>query len=170
MKALLRIVLVLITFPALAQEDELPAAQDPKVRDKIQAARVAYITDQLALTPAEAEKFWPIYREFSEKRREVRQQLKVNRQTADPAKTTEQIEREMVEQQFKVKQQELNLEKDYSGRLLQVISAQKLRTLPDAERRFRQMILEQIQRRQMQQERQRNLQDQSQKRLQERNN
>jgi hypothetical protein len=170
MKALLRIVLVLITFPALAQEDELPAAQDPKVRDKIQAARVAYITDQLALTPEEAEKFWPIYREFSEKRREVRQQLKLNRKTADPNKTTEQIERELVEQQFKVKQQELNLEKDYSGRLLQVISAQKLRTLPDAERRFRQMILEQIQRRQMQQERQRNLQDQSQKRLQERNN
>ena len=76
MKALLRIVFVLITLPAFAQEDELPAAQDPKVRDKIQAARVAYITDQLALTPEEAEKFWPIYREFSEKRREVRQQLK----------------------------------------------------------------------------------------------
>lgn len=170
MKALLKIAFVLIIFPAFAQDDELPAAQDPKVRDKIQAARVAYITDQLALTPEEAEKFWPIYREFSEKRREVRQQLRTTKQTPDPNKTTEQIERDLVDQQFKVKQQELNLEKDYSVRLLQVISAQKLRTLPDAERRFRQMILEQIQRRQMQQERQRNLQDQSQKRLQERNN
>jgi len=159
-----------LTLPALAQDDELPAAQDPKVRDKIQAARIAYITDQLALTPQEAEKFWPIYREFSEKRREVRQQLKSAKQTPDPNKTPEQNERDLVDQQFKVKQQELNLEKDYAGRLLQVISAQKLRTLPDAERKFRQMILEQIQRRQMQQERQRNLQDQSQKRLQERNN
>lgn len=170
MKAIFRIVLALITLPALAQEDELQTAQDPKVRDKIQAARVAYITDQLALTPEEAEKFWPIYREFSEKRREVRQQLKTINQTTDPNKTKEEIDRDLVDQQFKVKQQELNLEKDYAGRLLKVINAQKLRTLPDAERRFRQMVLEQIQRRQLQQERQRNLQDQSQKRFQERNN
>ena len=142
----------------------------PKVRDKIQAARVAYITDQLALTPEEAEKFWPIYREFSEKRREVRQQLKAAKVSPDPNKTTEQNEKDLMDKQFNVKQQELNLEKDYAGRLLKVISAQKLRTLPDAERRFRQMILEQIQRRQLQQERQRNLQDQTQKRFQERNN
>ena len=158
-------------LPAFAQEDELPpAVQDPKVRDKIQAARVAYITDQLALTPEEAEKFWPIYREFSEKRKVIRQQLKDVKKNPDPNKTTEQREKELVDEQFNVKQQELNLEKDYSGRLLKVISAQKLRTLPDAERRFRQMILEQIQRRQLQQEQQRNLKDQSQKRLQDRNN
>lgn len=161
---------MLMVLPAFAQDDDLPAAQDPKVRDKIQAARVAYITDQLALTPEEAEKFWPIYREFSEKRKEIRQQMRDSKRNPDPNKTTEQIEKELVDKQFDVKQEELNLEKDYSGRLLKVISAQKLRTLPDAERRFRQMILEQIQRRQLQQEQQRNLKDQSQKRLQDRNN
>ena len=170
MKAIVILLFACLTLPAFAQDEELPAAQDPKVRDKIQAARIAYITDQLALTPEEAEKFWPLYREFSEKRREVRQQLKVTKQTTDPNKTPEENERALVDQQFKAKQQELNLEKDYAGRLLQVISAQKLRTLPDAERRFRQMILEQIQRRQLQQEQQRNLKDQSQRRFQDRNN
>lgn len=170
MKALLRILFTLMILPAFAQDEELPAAQDPKVRDKIQAARVAYITDQLALTPEEAERFWPIYREFAEKRKEIRQQLKDVKKNPDPNKTTEQNEKDIVDQQFDVKQKELNLEKDYSGRLLKVISAQKLRTLPEAERRFRQMILDQIQRRQLQQERQRNLKDQTQKRLQQRNN
>jgi hypothetical protein len=170
MKTLLKLFLTLMILPAFAQDDDLPAAQDPKVRDKIQAARVAYITDQLALTPEEAEKFWPIYREFSEKRKEIRQQLRDSKRNPDPNKSTEQVEKELVDKQFDVKQKELNLEKDYSGRLLKVISAQKLRTLPDAERRFRQMILEQIQRRQLQQEQQRNLKDQSQKRLQDRNN
>lgn len=164
--------LTLMMFSALAQEqdDDLPAAQDPKVRSKIQAARIAYITDQLALTPAEAEKFWPIYREFSEKRKEIRQQLRDARKNPDPSKTQEQVDQDVVNAQLDVKQKELNLEKDYSGKLLKVISAQKLRTLPDAERRFRQIILEQIQRRQLQQERQRNLKDQTQKRLQDRNN
>src|SRR5688572_29738654 len=153
--------LSLLAGVAYAQEDDIPQ-QDAKVRDKIEAARVAYITDQLQLTPAEAEKFWPIYREFSQRRKEIRQQLK-GAKTPDPSKTDEQA----VDEQFKIKQQELDLEKDYSGRLLKVISAQKLRTLPQAERRFRQMILDQIQRRQMQQER---LRDRNQQQLQKRNN
>jgi hypothetical protein len=171
MKALLRILfMTLITLPSFAQDEELPATVDPKVEEKVRAAHIAYITDQLALTPEEAEKFWPIYREFSEKKKEIRQQLKQSKKNPDPNKTVEENEKELVNQQFDVKQKELNLEKDYSGRLLKVISAQKLRTLPDAERRFRQMILDQIQRRQLQQEQQRNLKDQTQKRLQQRNN
>ena len=156
------IILSVITLTAFAQDDELPQPQDQKVREKIEAARIAYITDQLQLTPAEAEKFWPIYREFAERRREIRQQLRDSR-NANPNQT----DQEAVDLQFKMKQQELDLEKDYSGRLLKVISAQKLRTLPQAERKFRQMILDQIQRRQMQQER---LRDRSQQQLQKRNN
>ncbi len=171
MKCLVTLGLALLMFPAWAQDDDdVPAAQDPNVKSKIQAARVAYITDQLALTPEEAEKFWPIYREFSAKLKELRLQLRDAKLNPDPKKSTEQNDQALVDQQFDIKQKELNLEKDYSTRLLKVISAQKLRTLPDAERRFRQMILEQIQRRQQQQERQRTLRDQSQKKLQDRNN
>ena len=171
MKPLLKMLLmVLLSLPAFAQEDELPATIDPKVEEKVRAAHIAYITDQLALTPEEAEKFWPIYREFAVKRKEIRQELRQMRKNPDPNKTQDQLDKELVDKQFDVKQRELNLEKDYSGRLLKVISAQKLRTLPDAERRFRQMILDQIQRRQLQQEQHRNLKDQSQKRLQQRNN
>jgi hypothetical protein len=170
MKAILGILLTMILLPAWAQDDDLPPATDTKARTKIQAARVAYITDQLQLTPQEAEKFWPIYREFAERRKALRQQLKEVKQNSTPSQNPEQNSQAALDAQFKVKQQELDLEKDYSGRLLKVISAQKLRTLPDAERRFRQMILDQIQRRQMQQERRQNLRDQQQQRLQQRNN
>ena len=163
MKAVFKIIfLSVMAISAFAQDEDLPQPQDQKVRDKIEAARIAYITDQLQLTPGEAEKFWPVYREFAEKRRGIRQQMREAR-TANPAQT----DQEAVDQQFKMKQQELDLEKDYSGRLLKVISAQKLRSLPQAERKFRQMILDQIQRRQMQQER---LRDRNQQQLQKRNN
>ena len=161
---------LLMATTAWAQDDDLPQAQDPKVKDKINAARIAYITDQLGLTPQEAEKFWPIYREFSQNRAQIKQQYREMKKNPDPNKTTEQNDQALVDLQFKVKQKELDLEKDYSGRLLKVISAQKLRTLPDAEKRFRQMILEQIQRRQMQQNKQQHLRDKSQQQLQKRNN
>ncbi|MEJ7645756.1 MAG: hypothetical protein WKF87_14270 [Chryseolinea sp.] len=148
MKYFLAIGMAVIMISALAQgqDDDMPT-QDPRVRSKIQAARVAYITDQLALTPEEAEKFWPIYREYSIKRREIRIQLREGRRDADPATASEQMQKDMYNQQLAFKQQELDLERDYSARLLQVISAQKLRSLPDVERRFRHMILEQIQKR-----------------------
>ena len=163
MKAVFKIIfLSVMAVSAFAQDEDLPQPQDQKVRDKIEAARIAYITDQLQLTPGEAEKFWPVYREFAEKRRGIRQQMRETRTTNPP-----QTDQEAVDQQFKMKQQELDLEKDYSGRLLKVISAQKLRSLPQAERKFRQMILDQIQRRQMQQER---LRDRNQQQLQKRNN
>ncbi len=171
MKKLLTIGFVLLmALPAWTQDDDLPQAQDPKVKDKINAARIAYITDQLGLTPEEAEKFWPIYREFSQNRVELKKQYRDMKKNPDPNKTAEQNDQALVDLQFQIKQKELDLEKDYSGRLLKVISAQKLRTLPDAEKRFRQMILEQIQRRQTQQNRQQNLRDKSQQQLQKRNN
>lgn len=162
--------LFFVTAVAWAQEDEMPQVQDPKVRDKIIAARIAYITDQLQLTPEEAEKFWPIYNEFSEKRKELRKEFRHEKKNPDPNKTQEQNDQELVDLNFKLKQKELDLEKDYSSRLLKVITAQKLKTLPDAERRFRQMILDQIQRRQMQMEKRDQMRDRQQQHLRQRNN
>jgi hypothetical protein len=165
MNALARMIfLCLLSLPAVGQNDvNLPQVQHKKVRDRIEAARIAYITDQLELTPQEAEKFWPIYREFTQQRREIRREIRETTRHADPNKTDQEI----VDQQFQMKQKELDLEKDYSGRLLKVISAQKLRSLPQAERRFRQMILDQIQRRQIQYERKENFRDRKQQQLQE---
>src|SRR5262245_55225343 len=112
MKCFMILGLMLLMIPALAQEDDdMPAAQDHVVKSKIQAARVAYITDQLALTPEEAEKFWPIYREFTTKRKELRLQLHQAKLNPDPKKTTEQNDQALVDQQFDIKQKELNLEK-----------------------------------------------------------
>jgi hypothetical protein len=172
MKKLLKIFLLcLAILPAYAQDDvDLPQNSDPKVKDKIEAARIAYLTDQLSLTPAEAEKFWPVYREFSTKRIELKKQYRQAKRNPNPNVTTEENERNLVDLGLKLKQQELDLEKDYSGRLMKVISAQKVRALPEAEKNFKLMILDQIQRRQQQQQRRENLRDRSQQRLQQRNN
>lgn len=172
MKKLLPIlILFLFIIPAFAQDDDdMPQNTDPKVKDKIEAARIAYLTDQLGLTPAEAEKFWPVYREFAEKRLELKKQYRQARKNPNPSLSTEENEKNLVDLGLKIKQQELDLEKDYSGRLMKVISAQKVRALPEAEKKFRLMILDQIQRRQQQRDRRDDIRDRSQQRLQQRNN
>lgn len=163
MKILIYLICFVFPLAVIAQDN-------PKVREKIQAARIAYITEQLQLSPEEAERFWPIYREFSQQRQDLQEKYRAAKTNPDPNKTKEENEKGLVDLGLTLKQRELDLEKEYSQRLLKVISAQKLRTLPEAERRFRQLILDQIQRRQMQQERRQDIRDRSQQRQLERNN
>lgn len=85
---------MIVTLPAIAQDDDLPQETDPKVRDKVNAARIAYLTDQLALTPDEAEKFWPIYNEFLEKRKTLRKEYRQKKLNPDPKKSREENDNE----------------------------------------------------------------------------
>ena len=66
-------------------------------------------------------------------------------------------DKELVEMGLKIKQQELDLEKEYSGRLMNIITPQKLMNLRQAEGEFRQIIIKQIQQRQQNADRQRQL-------------
>src|SRR5687768_4964201 len=65
--------------PLMAQA---PAGGDkpaPSGQERVRALKVAFITQKLNLTSEEAEKFWPIYSEYQDKRDVVRQQLAENR-------------------------------------------------------------------------------------------
>lgn len=164
MKLIKILFLCAISFSALAQDDDQDLPQpDPKAAQKIKAAHAAYITERLGLTPEEAEKFWPVYREYAQKKQEVRQQLKT-------AKDKGASEKELLDLDLKIKQQQLDLEKDYSGRLQKVITPQKLMNLRQAEGDFRKLLLRQIQQRQMHQERREQQRERTQQRLQQRNN
>ena len=59
--------LILILFLFLSSICICNAQDGNKEKEKIEAVRTAYITNQLNLTPEESQKFWPIYnRYFSE--------------------------------------------------------------------------------------------------------
>ena len=63
-KVILYISLVFATFSAFAQVGSNNGQGYPKKEEKIKALYIAYISQQLYLTPAEAEKFWPIHAQY----------------------------------------------------------------------------------------------------------
>lgn len=59
--------LLLILFLCISTAYFCDAQQGNKDNEKINTVKIAYITNQLNLTPTEAQQFWPIYnRYFSE--------------------------------------------------------------------------------------------------------
>ena len=139
MKPIYKYLIVLLftglTFQGFAQQGDAREMQE-----KIRAARIAMITERLNLTPEQAQKFWPVYNEFTSKRREIRKELNQAIRSIDRENASEQEMKDLVALRLKVKQQELDLEKQYSTRLLDVISTQQLVKLSQAEADFRQKV------------------------------
>jgi hypothetical protein len=139
------ILLLAITFSWLSviaqnQGQDTTRGRDPQARERIRAAHAAYITERLELSSSEAEKFWPVYREYTEKRRELRLQLR-------DAKRKDANDKTLLDLDLKIKQQELDLEKAYTQKLQKIIPPEKMLKLREAEIDFRKLILRQIERR-----------------------
>ena len=138
-----KIWLLLITMSSISAFGQRPMdnPRNPESHEKIRAAHAAYITERIELTSSESEKFWPVYREYNEKKRELRQQLReVNQAEADYKK--------ILDLELRLKQEEIKNKKEYTGKLQQIIPAEKLVKLRQAEMDFRRLILRRVQERQ----------------------
>lgn len=144
------------------------SAQSKATMEKLEAARIALITERLELTPEQAEKFWPIYREYSEQRRTLRDEFQQMRKNHDPRTASEEENQKLLTTGMKLKERQLQLEQNYTERMQQVISSRQVMSLRKAEDDFKDMLLrrirqEQQQRKQMRDNQQRN-QDQMRRR------
>jgi len=107
--------------------------------EKMKAEKVAFLTTQLALTSAEAEKFWPIYNEMEKQR-------------WDAQKARRELENKVSEAEESLSENEVvKLTRDFAGsmakegalmsgyneKLLKVIPAKKVLKLYKAENEFR---------------------------------
>jgi hypothetical protein len=120
-KTILLIALAFFTWGAHAQADK---------KDELEALRIAFITKQLELTPAEAEKFWPVYNNYQG---DLRKMMR------------EQREKKGSELEFEEKV--LNLRKQYKPEFTRAISEQKFDKMLRVERSWGEMLRKELQRR-----------------------
>ena len=135
-------IVILVSFLAAGY---FTYGQSGKAREKIEAARIALITKELNLTPEQAQRFWPIYNEFKSKRGELSRNFNQKRRDFDAANATEDERKQMLDLGLELKQKQLNLEKEYSGKLLDVITSRQIIQLRQAEDKFRRLLIERLQ-------------------------
>ena len=113
--------------------------------NQLDNARIAFITARITLTQDQAQRFWPMYNEFVAKRRDLNRTARQLRlATANNSALTDAQLRDNFTQDFGIRQQQLNLEKDYFERAQKVLSLRQLAQLYQAERDFTKEVLQRV--------------------------
>ena len=110
---------------------------------QLENAKIAFITNRVSLTQDQAQKFWPLYNKFSDRRRELNRNGRLLRRNITEGMTDQQL-RESFTQSFNTRQQELNLEKDYFEKFQKVISLRQVVQLFQAERDFTKEVIKRV--------------------------
>ena len=101
---------------------EMPTEQ--RKQEDIEALKVAFISKELQLTKEEAERFWPIYNQYTSE-----------------IKATVKNEPDVLDRDEKV----LNIRKKYRDQLTKIIGNQRVNRMFEAEGHFRQVLIKAIQ-------------------------
>jgi hypothetical protein len=116
-------------------------------REKIKALKVAYITEKLQLTPEEAERFWPVYNEFDQKRHNL--EIEISGQAIgknpDIALMTDAEVDQLIRERLKREEQVLELKQEYFLKFKEVLTIKKVYRLYEAEMGFKKLLLERLQ-------------------------
>jgi hypothetical protein len=144
------ITLLLFILPALmyyaAQGQTTPPNNGVKRSEKIDALKAAFITKQVDLTPAEAEKFWPVYNEYQNEIQALNQSRLANTNNAKPDidNMSDADVNKMIENELGYEQQQLDIRKKYVAQFEKVLSVKKVAKLFQAEKDFKLYLLHQM--------------------------
>ncbi|TAN17049.1 MAG: hypothetical protein EPN37_07375 [Chitinophagaceae bacterium] len=145
------LVSVTLSLPAFSQQNNPQDEQgnNENNQQKIEALKMAYLTNQLNLSPEEAQKFWPVYNQYEQDLQQINKEERANRQARDNLKnpTDQQIEQSL-DKDFQLRQQALQLKEKYSQQFRKVIPSHKVAKLYQSEREFNMTLIQELHRRQ----------------------
>ena len=127
MKKLMIVAAMFIAVIANAQAPQQPVEPQGNGNkgDKIEALRIAFISQQLNLTPQEAQKFWPVYNQFRGDMKTLHQNFKLEGNSQLTA-----------EQQLDLEQKKLDLKKKFKGQFEGALGKDKVNHLYNLEKEF----------------------------------
>ena len=146
MSILQKILLSTLLFVAAFQiglSQEFDDAQFPgQFGERVQAMKVAFMTNKLSLSPEQAEKFWPIYNEYQEKQTQLKRAFRKNKNIN--LISDDEVE-QFINERFKLEEELLNLKKDCYQKLKSAISIRQIANIGKAENEFKATLLKEMQ-------------------------
>lgn len=129
-KYILFFLLGLLGSTAFAQRE-----QQAFDREKYESARVAFITNRLDLKTEQAEKFWPLFKEYNEDKEKLMQKMSaINRESDNDV--SEAKAKELINKRFTIQTEMLDLDKAFINKVTSVLSHTQVLKLGAANRDF----------------------------------
>lgn len=123
---------ILLLLIMLGSFNLVSAQENPNQQgEKVQALKIAFITQKLQLTSTEAEKFWPVYNQYENEIKSLRS----NNQNGDVLENEEKL---------------LNIRKKYKPSFEKIIGPEKVNQLFSAEKEFRNVLIKRLKNRNQQ--------------------
>lgn len=119
-----------LALPVVAQKGE----KSNYDKDKLESAKVAFITQRLDLSPEQAEKFWPTYNQHSKEKRSLMRVI--NRLVKDEEGLTNEQASQLIAKRLELQQQILDLEKEFLKNIVKTISPVQAIKLDDVNKDF----------------------------------
>ena len=138
--------ILLISIPVLQNNAQGRQERSPESHEKFRSMKVAYFTEELGLTSEEAEKFWPVYNEYDNKRSELsRERRKVFREfSAEMETRSDEQAVEMVDRHIEFQKKGLKLEIDFYAKIKEILPPKKIIKIYITEVHFREHMLMQL--------------------------
>lgn len=128
---LVYILLFMLTWAGNAFAQRPGQQIDP---ERLQAARIAFITTRIDLKPEQAEKFWPVFNEFTEKRESImRQIVSLNRGASE---VSEEEAKSRILQRFQLEEKIMQEEKAFVSEASKILSYKQILLLNNVTREF----------------------------------
>jgi len=121
-------------------------AQGQDRGERIEAWKVSFITEQLSLTPAEAQVFWPVFNQFDDERKALRKQYKTRAGAGQSSMKdlTDSQASTLINNEFEFLTKDLNLTKKYIADFREILPVRKVAALMTVENKFKKLLLSKI--------------------------
>ena len=140
MKNLLLVCVVLTSFQLFAQEKE----QKNEKKERIEAARVSFITKKLELTPEESKAFWPLINEMEVEIKASRKAMKerIKELKKDDAKIDEETYKKILDDMHDQQVSIIEIKNDYSKKIGTIIGYEKaFKFEVEVQKEFKQQLM-----------------------------
>jgi alpha-amylase/alpha-mannosidase (GH57 family) len=136
------LVLSVITQLIIAQDDH---SKHEKI-EHLKAQKVAFLTERIGLSSADAQTFWPVYNQYSAKKDSLSEARWSERKKlkGDLKKLSASEKERSIDRQIQLKWEEEKMEYDYHKKFKKILSIDQLIKLYDAEHEFKMRLIRQI--------------------------
>ncbi len=108
--------------------------------DKVESMKVAFITKEINLSTTEAQSFWPLYNEYNDKVKSLRKNFRANNDSKEEFANDKEAE-DFLNAELKLKQNEVDLRKEYTEKFKKIIGVKKTAQLRKAEDKFLRIVI-----------------------------